>query len=49
MEAVSRVAAGLTDTDRRVFCLLPYAQALLDHDLRWSGALNLPYMAARNV
>ena len=31
MEAVSRVAAGLTDIDRRVFCPLTYAQALLDH------------------
>ena len=31
MEAVSRVASGLTDIDRRVFCPLTYAQALLDH------------------
>ena len=30
MEAVSRVAAGLTDTDRRIFCPLTYANALLD-------------------
>ena len=31
LEAVSRVAAGLTDIDRRVFCPLTYAQAQLDH------------------
>ena len=31
MEAVSRVTAGLTDIDRRVFRPLMYAQALLDH------------------
>ena len=31
LEAVSRVAAALTDIDRRVFCPLTYAQALLDH------------------
>ena len=31
MEAVGRVAAGLTDIDRRVFCPLTYAQALPDH------------------
>ena len=31
MEAVSRVATGLTDINRRVFCLLTYVQALLDH------------------
>ena len=31
LEAVSRVAAGFTDIDRRVFCPLTYAQALLDH------------------
>ena len=31
MEAVGRVAAGLTDNDRRVFCPLMYAQALIDH------------------
>ena len=30
MEAVSR-AVGLTDVDRRVFCPLTYAQALLNH------------------
>ena len=40
MEAISRVAAALTDIDRRVFCPLTYAQALLDHgfdrkDDRW--------------
>ena len=40
MEAVGRVAAGLTDIDRRVFCPLLYAQALIDHgfghkDDRW--------------
>ena len=31
MEAVSRVAAGLTDIDHRVFCPLMYAQVLIDH------------------
>ena len=31
LEVVSRVAAALTDIDRRVFCPLTYAQALLDH------------------
>ena len=31
LEVVSRVAASLTDIDRRVFCPLTYAQALLDH------------------
>ena len=40
MEAVGRVAAGLTGMDRRVFCPLMYAQALIDHgfghkDDRW--------------
>ena len=30
MEAVSR-AGGLTDIDRRVFCPLTYAQAILNH------------------
>ena len=40
MEAVSRVTSGLTDINRRVFCLLTYVQALLDHgfghkDYRW--------------
>ena len=40
LEAVSRVAAALTDIDRRAFCPLTYAQALLDHgfgrkDDRW--------------
>ena len=40
MEAVSRVATSLTDIDRRVFCPLMYAQALIDHgfghrDDRW--------------
>ena len=40
MEAVGRVAAGLTDIDRRVYCPLVYAQALIDHgfghkDDRW--------------
>ena len=31
LEAVSRYAALLTDIDRRVFCPLAYAQALIDH------------------
>ena len=31
VEAVSGVAAGLTDNDRSVFCPLTYAQALLEH------------------
>ena len=40
MEAVGRVAVGLTGMDRRVFCPLMYAQALIDHgfghkDDRW--------------
>ena len=50
MEAVSRVAPGLTDIDRSVFCPLTYAQALLAHgfehrDDRWwyeHGAGRLP-------
>ena len=40
LEAISRVTAALTDIDRRAFCPLTYAQALLDHgfgrkDDRW--------------
>ena len=31
LEAVSRVAAGLTKIDRRVFCPLTYADALLEN------------------
>ena len=34
MEAVGRVAAGLTNIDRRVFCPLMYAKALIEHGFR---------------
>ena len=35
MEAVSRVAAALTESDHRIFCPLTYANALLEKGFDW--------------
>lgn len=49
MEAVGRVAAGLTDIDHRVFCPLMYAKVLIEHgfghrDDRWWYAYDVGWL-----